>query len=76
MNIFLPTLFLQPLVLVTLYLYMSGVFTNRRAFRFTFCYIVLACFALSFGITVRLSYPGYDLLTSTAELLREVLPKS
>ena len=74
MNIFLTTLFLQPLVLVTLYLYASGVFTNRRAFRFTFYYILLAFFALS--ITIQLSYPGYDLLASTAVLLSEVLPES
>ncbi|HSL02522.1 MAG TPA: hypothetical protein VK901_03160 [Nitrospiraceae bacterium] len=74
MNIFLTTLFLQPLVLVTLYLYVSGVFTNRRAFRFTIYSIVLAFFALS--LTIQPSYPGYDLLASTAVLLSEVLPES
>ena len=75
MNIVLTTLFLQPLVLVTLYLYASGVFINRRAFRLTLCYIVWACLALSIGITLRLS-PDYDLLASTAELLSEALPES
>ena len=75
MNIFLTTLFLQPLMLVTLYLYVSGVFINRRAFQVSFCYIAWACFALSIGITIRLS-PGYDLLASTAVLLSEILPES
>ena len=75
MNIFLATLFLQPLMLGTLYLYVSGVFINRRAFQCTFCYIVWACFALSIGITIRLS-PGYDLLASTADLLLEMFPVS
>ena len=75
MNIILTILFLQPLMLVTLYLYVSGVFIHRRAFQVTFCYIVWACLALSIGITIRL-YPGYDILASTAELLSEVLPES
>ena len=75
MDILLTTLILQPLMLVTLYLYVSGVFINRRAFQFTFCYIVWACFALSIGITIRLS-PGYDLLASTAVLLSKVLHES
>ena len=76
MNIFLTTLCVQPLVLLTLYLYASGVFINRRAFQVTFCYIVWACFALSIGITIRLHPPGYDLLASTVEVLSEVLSKS
>lgn len=75
MNIFLATLFLQPLMLVTLYLYVWGVFINRRAFQVTLCYIVWACFALAIGITIRLS-PGFDLLASTAVLLSAVLPES
>lgn len=75
MNILLTTLLLQPLMLVTLYLYVSGVFSNRRAFQITFCYVVWACFALSIAITIRLS-PGSDLLVSTAVLLRGVLPQS
>ena len=76
MHIFLTTLLLQPLMLVTVYLYVSGVFNNRRAFQVTFCYIVWACFALSIGITIRLHPPGYDLLASTVEVLSEVLSKS
>lgn len=71
----LRTTGLNVLVLGTLYLYASGVFINRRAFRCTFCYIVWTCLALSIEITVQLS-PGYDLLASTAELLREVLFES
>jgi hypothetical protein len=75
LNILLTTLLLQPLMLVTLSLYVSGVFISRRAFQVTFCYIVWASFALSIGITIRLS-PGYDLLASTAVLLSHVLPQS
>ena len=75
MNIFLTILFLQPLMLVTLYLYVSGVFIHRRAFQVTLCYIVWAGLALSIGVTIRL-YPGYAILASTAELLSEVLPES
>lgn len=74
MNILLVVLFVQPLVLVTLYLYVSGVFPTRRAFRFTVYSIVLAFFALS--LTMQISSPGYDLLASTALLLSEVLPES
>jgi hypothetical protein len=74
MDILLTALFLQPLMLVTLYLYVSGVFNNHRAFRFTFYSIALAFFALS--IIIQLSYPGYDLLAATAVLLIEVLPHS
>lgn len=75
MNILLTTLLLQPLMLVTLYLYVSGVFSNRRAFQITFCCVAWACFALSIAITIRLS-PGSDLLASTAFLLSGVLPQS
>jgi hypothetical protein len=75
MNIIVTTLFLQPLVLVTLYLYVSGVFTNRRAFQFTFC-ILLAFFALTIVIGgLQLSYQGYDLLAPTPVSLSEVLPE-
>ena len=49
MNIFVTTMFLLPLVVVTLYLYVSGVFTNRRAFQLTF-FILLTFFALIIGI--------------------------
>jgi hypothetical protein len=71
MNIFVTTMFFLPLVLVTLYLYVSGVFTNRRAFQFTFC-ILLAFFALTIGIGIQLSYQGYDLPATTPVSLSEV----
>ena len=75
MNIFLTTMFLLPLVLVTRYLYVSGVFANRRAFQFTF-YILLTFFALIIGIGgVQLSYQGYDLPGTAPVSLREVLPE-
>jgi len=61
MNIFATIMFLLPLVLVTLYLDVSGVFTNRRAFQCTF-YILLTFFALIIGVGgIQLSYQGYDL---------------
>jgi hypothetical protein len=75
MNIIITTLFLQPLALVTLYLYVSGAFTNRRAFQVTF-YILLAFFALTIGIGgIQLSYQGYDLLASTPVSLSAGLPE-
>jgi hypothetical protein len=74
MNIFVTTMFLLPLVLVTRYLYVSGVFTNRRAFQFTF-YILLTFFVLIIGIGgVQLSYQGDDLPATTPVSLTEVLP--
>ena len=73
MNIFVTILFLLPLVLVTLYLYVSGVFTNRRAFQFTF-FTLLAFFALTIGIGgVQLSYQSYDLLATTPVALSDAL---
>jgi hypothetical protein len=75
MNIFVTILFLLPLVLVTLYLYVSGVFTNRRAFQFAF-FILLVFFALTIGIGgVQLSYQGYDLPATTPVALSDVLPE-
>jgi hypothetical protein len=75
MMILLTTLFLQPLVLVTLYLYVFGGFTNRRAFQYTFS-ILLAFFALTIGIGgVQLFYQGYDLPAPTPVSLSEVLPE-
>jgi hypothetical protein len=75
MNIFLTTMFFLPLVLVTLYLYVSGVFINRRAFQFTF-FILLGFFALTIGIGgIQLSYQGYDLPATTPMALSEVLPE-
>ena len=73
MNIVVITMFLLPPVVVTLYLYVSGVFTNRRAFQFTF-FILLAFFALTIGIGIQLSYHGYDLPATTPVSLSEVLP--
>lgn len=75
MMILVTTLFLQPLVLVALYLYVSGVFTNRRAFQSVF-YVLLALFALIIGIGgIQLSYQGYDLPATTSVSLSEVLPE-
>jgi hypothetical protein len=73
MNFFLTTMFLLPLGLLTLYLYVSGVFTNRRAFQFTF-FILLAFFALTIGIGgVQLSYQGDALPATSPVALSEVL---
>ena len=75
MNILVTTMFLLPLVVVTLYLYASGVFTNRKAFQFTY-FILLTFFALIIGIGgIQLSYQGYDLLATTPVSLSEVLPE-
>ncbi len=54
MSIFVTTMFLLPLVVVTLYLYVSGVFTNRRAFQLTY-FILLVFFALTIGIVIQYS---------------------
>jgi hypothetical protein len=74
MNIFVTTMFLLPLVVVTLYLYVSGVFTNRRAFQFAY-FILLVFSALTIGIGIQYSYQGYDLLATTPASLSEVLPE-
>jgi hypothetical protein len=75
MNLVVTILFLLPLVLVTRYFYASGVFTDRRAFQFTF-YILLTCFALIIGIGgVQLSYQGHDLPATAPLSLTEVLPE-
>ena len=75
MSIFVTTIFLLPLVVVTLYLYVSGVFTNRRAFQLTF-FILLAFFALIIGIGgSQLSYQGYDFQATSSVSLSEVLPE-
>ena len=54
MNIFVTTMFLLPLVVVTLYLYVSGVFTNRRAFQFAY-FFLLVFSALTIGIVIQYS---------------------
>lgn len=73
MNIVVTTMFLLPLVLVTFYLYLSGVFTNRRAFQFIFS-ILVAFFVLIIGIGgFQLSYEAYDLRATTPVALSETL---
>ncbi|OAI46535.1 hypothetical protein AYO43_06185 [Nitrospira sp. SCGC AG-212-E16] len=75
MNIVVTIMFLLPLVLVTRYLYVSGVFTNRKAFQFTF-YVLVGFFALIIGIGgIQLSYQGHDLPATTPVSLTEVLPE-
>ena len=74
MSIFVTIMFLLPVGLVTLYFYVFGVFTNRKAFQFTF-YILLGFFVLTIGIGIQLSYHGYNLPASTPVALSEVLPK-
>jgi len=74
MNIFVTTMFVLPLLVVTLYLYVSGVFTNRRAFQFAY-FILLVFSALIVGIGIQYSYQGYDLLATTPVSLSEVLPE-
>jgi hypothetical protein len=49
MNIFVTTMFLLPLVVVTFYLYVSGAFSNRRAFQFAY-FILLGFSVLTIGI--------------------------
>ena len=73
MMILVAAMFLLPLGLVALYLYVSGVFTNRRAFQFGF-YILLVFFALTIGIGIH-SCQGYDLPATTPVSLSEVLPE-
>lgn len=66
-------LFLPP-ALVTVYLYVSGVFINRRRFQSAF-YLLLALFALTIGIGSQLSYLNYSLPESPPVSLSEVLPE-
>ncbi len=73
MMILVTAMFLLTLVLLALYLYVSGVFTNRRAFQFGF-YILLVCFALTIGIGIH-SYQGYNLSATTPVSLSEDLPE-
>jgi hypothetical protein len=75
MLILVTIMFLLPLGLLTLHLYLSGVFTNRRAFQFTF-FILLVFFALTIGIgSSQLSYQGYDLPATTPVSLSAILPE-
>jgi NhaP-type Na+/H+ and K+/H+ antiporter len=72
MIIFVTTMFLLVLVLLTVYLYVSGVFTNRRAFQFGFS-ILLIFFALTIGIGIQHLYQGYDLPATTPVAMTEAL---
>jgi len=69
-------MFLLLPVLVTLYLSVSGVFTNRKAFQSVF-YVLLAFFALTVGISmsIQYSYQNYDHPATTPVSLSEVLSK-
>jgi hypothetical protein len=64
-------------VLVTLYLYMSGVYTNRRSFQSVF-YALLAFFALTIGISMSIQYShqNYDPPATTPISLSKVLSKT
>jgi len=73
MMILVAAMFLLTLVLLALYLNVSGVFTNRRAFQFGFS-ILLVFFALTIGIGIH-AYRGYDLSATTPVSLSEVLPE-
>ena len=73
MMILVTAMFLLALVLLALYLYVSGVFTNRRAFQFGFS-ILLVFFALTIGIGIH-SYQGYNLTATTPVSLIEDLPE-
>lgn len=72
MMILVAAMFLLTVVVLALYLYVSGVFTNRSAFQFGL-YILLVFFALSIGIGIY-SCQGYDLPATTLMSLSEVLP--
>ena len=73
MMILVAAMFLLTLVLLALYLYVSGVFTNRRAFQVGFS-ILLVFFVLTIGIGIH-SYQGYNLPATTPPALTEVLPE-
>jgi len=73
MMILVTAMFLLTLVFLALYLYVSGVFTNRRAVQFGF-YILLVFFALTIGIGIH-SYQGYNIPATTPVSLNEVLPE-
>jgi hypothetical protein len=75
MMILVTAMFILTLVFVALYLYVSGVFTNRRAFQFGFS-ILLGFFALTIGIGIQHFYQGYDLAATTPPSLNEALAES
>ena len=76
MMIVITAMFLLLPVLVALYLSVSGVFTNRKAFQSVF-YALLAFFALTVGISmsIQYSYQNYDSPATTPVSLSEVLPE-
>ncbi|HEV8329152.1 MAG TPA: hypothetical protein VGQ08_16870 [Nitrospiraceae bacterium] len=73
MMILVAAMFLLTLVVLALYLYVSGVFTNRRVFQFGF-YILLVFFALTIGIGIH-SCLGYNLPATTPVSLSEAPPE-
>lgn len=75
MMIFVTIMFLLPPLLVALYLSVSGVFTNRRAFQSIF-YILLTFFVLTVGISmsIQYSYQGQYPPATTPVSLSKVLP--
>ena len=73
MMILVAAMFLLTLIILALYLYMFGVFTNRRAFQVGF-YLLLVFFALTIGIGIH-SYQGYDLPATTPVSLSAILPE-
>ena len=76
MMIFVATMFLLPPVLVTLYLSVSGVFTNQRAFQSVF-YLLLGFFALTVGISmsIQYSYQSYAPPATAPVSLSKALPE-
>lgn len=73
MNIVITIIFFLPLALMTQYLSVYGVFTNRSAFQCTF-YVLLSFFLLLIGVGgVQLSYLIYDLPATAPLSLTEVL---
>ena len=73
MMILVAAMFLLTLVNLALYLNVSGVFTNRKAFQFGFR-ILLVFIALTIGAGIH-SYQGYDLPATTPVALYEDLPE-
>jgi hypothetical protein len=74
--ILIVAMFLLALVLLALYLYVSGVFNTSylRAFQFAF-YILMVCFALTIGIGSQHFYEGSDCPATTPLSLSEVPPE-
>lgn len=72
MMLLVAAMFFLPPALVTVYLYVSGVFVNRRRFQSAF-YLLLALFALTIGVGTQLSYLGYNMPENPPVSLSEVL---